>query len=156
MKSLLKKYLLFTLFFCLPTIGFMIYIPCLIFIVWFFWAFIQTILKKEKKEFKYIFNHFTLFVSSLLFVGLFQYSIFKICEKDANNTLTLIQEFKKSHHRYPLKEEINIPKNIFSPIHYENIHDEKIEIPILYYVDYFLVFNSYQYDFKESKWEHRD
>lgn len=158
-RAILITWFFLTLFLSMPMMGPMIFLST---IVVFFFLIIQlTKVFMKKLCWKQIFNKFIIILVSYLIVGTVHYVRLEHNKIAAQNVVKQVLAYKSTYNKYPLVSELKIEnKDIFSGkinyIYYEDEKDitNKQTTPSLFYLDTFMMFASYHYNFKENIWEY--
>lgn len=158
-RAILITWFFLTLIFSSPMMGAMIFLSG---IVVFFFLIIQfTKAFRKKILYKQFLIKLSVILLSYLIVGTVHYVRLEHNKIAAENVVNQVLAYKKTYNKYPLVSELQIEnKGVFSGrtnyIYYEDEKDitNKQSTPSLFYFDTFMMFASYQYDFKDHTWKY--
>lgn len=153
-QSFIILWICITLLCSLPLMGMFIVFGILFSIIFLLKKFNSFIKKKQsKKEFLITFG---IVLSSFLISSAIHYSRLEYKRYNADIIVNQVMSYKKTHGIYPESSDLKLKENSFFNGGIDYLKSKNSEEPFLSYMDSFMIFNYYYYDFKELKWKHTD
>jgi len=153
-QNFIVLWILFTLFCSFPFMGLFIVLGILFSIIFLLKRFNSFITKKQSKE--EFFITLGVILTSFLISCFIHYVRLEYKRHKADIIVNQVLDYKRIHGSYPENSDLQLKEDSFfnGGIDYIKLKDS--EEPFLSYIDSFMIFNFYYYDFKESKWGHTD